>query len=132
MIESMKNFNRELADKYFENYCTTEEAESVLEWLDTENVKIYLEEIIVSGMDIHEKSESEDGSFHLTEDIDSRRWLNSILNRIRVSKPSYTRRFKKSLFYFRAAAAVLVMIAASVLYWTNRTPDYVAEASFRC
>src|SRR5690625_4566526 len=127
MIESMKNFNRELADKYFENHCTPEEAERVLEWLDTEDGQIYLEEMIVSGLDVQAESESEGGSFHLTEDIDSRRWLNSILNRIRVSKPSDSRRFKKSLFYFRAAAAVLVMIAASVLYWTNRTPDYVAE-----
>src|SRR5690625_7947296 len=115
MIESMKNFNRELADKYFENHCTPEEAERVLEWLDTEDGQIYLEEMIVSGLDVQAESESEGGSFHLTEDIDSRRWLNSILNRISVSKPNDSRRFKKLLFYLRSTAAVLVMIAASVL-----------------
>src|SRR5690625_24411 len=115
MIESMKNFNRKLADKYFENHCTPEEAERVLEWLDTEDGQIYLGEMIETGLDVQAESESAGGSFHLSEKIDSRRWLNSILNRIRVWKPSDSRRFKKSLFYFRTAAAVLVMIAASVL-----------------
>src|SRR5690625_1611715 len=127
MIESMKNFNRELADKYFENHCTPEEAERVLEWLDTEDGQIYLEEMIESGLDVQAESESAGGSFHLSEKIDSRRWLNSILNRIRVSKPSDQKRCKNDLFHFRTAAAVLVMLDAAMVHCTNRTPDDVGE-----
>src|SRR5690625_5306293 len=99
MIESMKNFNRELADKYFENHCTPEEAERVLECLDTEDGQIYLEEMIESGLDVKAESESAGGSFHLYEKIDMRIWLNTILNRIRVSKTSVSYIFKTYIFY---------------------------------
>src|SRR5690625_7237522 len=119
MIESMKNFNRELADKYFENHCTPEEAERVLEWLDTEDGQIYLEEMIESGVDVQAESESAGGSFHLYEKIDSRRWLNSILNRIRVSKHSDLRKFKKTMFYFQVTATLLVLVGIYDIYWNK-------------
>lgn len=117
MNEKKEEMYRELADRYFRNTCTAGEAKEVLEWFDTPEGKAYLEERLDS--DIEEGEEADDDKVRLlTPDLDSRRLYSAIRMRIHAGTGSSFRagRERRLRMVWRAAAAVLVILTASLFY----------------
>jgi ferric-dicitrate binding protein FerR (iron transport regulator) len=104
--------DRKLLNKYFQDQCTEEELEEVLEWLQTDEGQQYLEQ------DIHQMDEAmmEEGELSFYPEVATER----IFNRIQISKNQ--RQKKDSWLSVRVASILLLATAlSSLLYWGGIT-----------
>lgn len=110
---------KELADKFFNNRCTAEEAEKVLDWLDGPEGREYLNEKMDSDFSSsgEEADESDEPDAGLYMEMNPDRHFNHILKRIALFGPYPERKFGFFKPFLQVAAAILVIVAASVFFY---------------
>ncbi|MEX0772800.1 MAG: FecR domain-containing protein [Balneolales bacterium] len=115
----MKSINHTILEKFFNNTCTAEEAEQVLEWLDTpEGQKVFNARL---ELDI-ERVDEEHNSYS-NNDLDSDKMLKGIHQRIRPRRSAFKKKFDIMVPVLKVAATALVFITASLFYlYIDTTP----------
>lgn len=110
--------NKRLAEKFFINQITPEVTEKVLEWFDTPEGKQYLKERLDIDYDLMDRNELQ----KMIPELDSDQLYQSIKNRIEVERKEIVLPKKDWVTHaFKAAAAILVILLASVFYVMNYT-----------
>ncbi|TVR19576.1 MAG: DUF4974 domain-containing protein [Balneolaceae bacterium] len=107
----MKDFNKKLAEKFFNDKCSPEEAEIVLEWLKTIEGQDYLQKEIEKELETDVTNQTKE-SVDIT-DVDSKILYKSIINKVRrLSFPSMKRTlFLRPLIQIAAAVSVFALTA---------------------
>lgn len=102
--------DRNLLNKYFQDQCTEEELDEVLDWLQTEEGQKFLEQDINQ---LDEELTVEDDLL-LYSEVNSEK----IFNRIQLSK-----NYKKDNWFRTRVASILLLVTAlsSLLYWSGIT-----------
>src|SRR5690625_4399555 len=128
----MDEADKELISKYFDDICSQEEAERVLQWFDTPEGQAWLVSSLNS--DIMDLIGSGDENSHhrvSTHDLDSEKVLNSIRSRI----PRGERVSRGGIEYMtpllKVAASILVILTSSLLYqshYRSMAEQHLAEA----
>lgn len=116
----MKAFNKHLLDKFFNDSCSPEQAEEVLDWLDTPEGQEYLDERLqneLEGWDEDGKEiKQKENSFQVSkkDPVDSTLLFQKIMLRLGWNslRPFYT--FFKPLIQ---VAAVLTVITTATLFY---------------
>ncbi|MCC5905600.1 MAG: FecR domain-containing protein [Balneolaceae bacterium] len=127
----MSEYNRKLADKFFNNQCSSKEAEKVLEWLDSSEGQDYLSEKMDDDLDSFDENSDadENDAEHLPNinKLDPGRHFSGILSTIEQLERSVQR--KRDMFapLLKIAAALLVVAAASVFVYTSGIFEYQEE-----
>lgn len=119
----MSDYYRKLADKFFNNQCSSKEAEKVLKWLDTPEGQEYLGEKMDDDLtawdEDAEADENDDKHPPNLKELNPERHLGGIMATIeQLERTGYKR--KRDVFapVLKMAAAILVMAAASVFVYT--------------
>ena len=117
----MENMNKDLLERFFNNECTAEESAKVLKWFDTEDGKKFLQGELDSDIENMMSGSGQFGSGY--PDPDSEKILKSIQGTIR--KQEFRNKRKRQVIYpiFKAAAAILVVLAASFFYQNVYLPE---------
>jgi transmembrane sensor len=109
---------KKLADKFFKDQCTPEEAEKVLEWLETEEGQNYLDEKIEKDFDT-----LDDGEPLNANGVDSDKLFRNVLNRIERFGFRKTRRTNFLSPLLQVAAGLLIVVAGSLFYLIDSYSD---------
>lgn len=127
----MSDYYRKLADKFFNNQCSSKEAEKVLEWLDSPEGQDYLSEKIDDDLDsFDENSEADENETeHLPniKKLNPERHYNRILSAIEQLERSVKRKRDTFAPLLKIAASLLVVAAASVFVYTSGSFEYLEE-----
>src|SRR5690625_7866922 len=121
----MTEYNRKLADKFFNNQCSAIEAEQVLRWLDTPEGKEYLGEKMDADLNsFRDDSETDDDleeHFPGFKKLNPERQFGLILYEIeQIERKDRIQRHKDYLGpILKIAASVLVAAMASLLVYTS-------------
>jgi transmembrane sensor len=121
----MSDYYRKLADKFFNNQCSTGEAEKVLEWLDSPEGLEYLSEKMDGDLASYdedaETDEHEEDSFPRLKKLDPERHFSGIWSAIAQLERTGQRQRKRDFFapLLKIAAGILVVAAASVFVYTS-------------
>src|SRR5690625_914128 len=121
----MSEYNRKLADKFFNNQCSSAEADQVLKWLDTPEGKKYLSEKMDDDLTSYkgdsETDEDPEALFQGFKKLNPERHFNLILQNIeQLEKKSRIQRHKDYLgLILKIAASILVAAMASLLVYTS-------------
>jgi transmembrane sensor len=117
----MENMNKDLLERFFKDECTAEESAKVLKWFDTEDGKKFLQGELDSDIENMMSGSGQFGSGY--PDPDSEKILKSIQGMIR--KQEFRNKRKRQVIYpiFKAAAAILVVLAASFFYQNVYLPE---------
>jgi len=119
----MSDYYRKLADKFFNNQCSSKEAEKVLEWLDSPEGQDYLSEKMEDDLDsFDENSDADENETEHQPNIkklNPERHFSRILSTIEQLERSVLR--KRDVFapLLKIAAGLLVVAAASVFAYTS-------------
>jgi len=110
----MKNIDKELLERFFNDDCTVEETEQVLKWFDTPEGEKFLEESLNSDAGQFADETRDLGSDYPEPDSDQ--LLNAI--HLIIRKQECRNKRKRHIIYpvFKAAAVVLVILTASYFY----------------
>lgn len=118
----MKTFNKQLIEKFFGGTCTPDEAEQVLDWLETPEGQDYLDERL--GKEIEEWDEEEgkppdhspkNNQSSLRDTLDSEVLFQRIIDRFGWYRKPRQRSFLKPLI--QVAAVLCVISLASLFYF---------------
>jgi transmembrane sensor len=121
----MSDYYRKLADKFFNNQCSSKEAEKVLKWLDSPEGLEYLSEKMDDDLTaFDEDPEADEKEAELPggiKKLDPERHFGSILSTIEQLERSGHRQRKRDLIapLLKIAAGILVVAAASVFVYTT-------------
>src|SRR5690625_176648 len=121
----MTKYNRKLADKFFNNQCSSAEAEQVLRWLDTPEGKEYLGEKMDANLNsFNDDSEADDilkDLYHEFKKLNPYHNFGLILHEIeQIEKKERIQRQKDYLGpILKIAASVLVAAMATLLVYTS-------------
>ncbi len=121
----MSDYYRKLADKFFNNQCSSKEAEKVLKWLDSPEGREYLSEKMDDDLtSFDEDPEAGENEAELPPGIkklDPERHFSGILSNIEQLERAGYRQRKRDLFapLLKIAAGLLVVAAASVFVYTS-------------
>jgi transmembrane sensor len=116
ITNSKDNLEKELADKFFGNRCTPEEAEKVLDWLETPDGQNYLDEKIEKEFNKIDKDEKTLNS----QQINSEKIFSKVINRI--NRLEFAKN-KISFFakpYLQVAAGIILLLGVSLIYFLNQ------------
>jgi transmembrane sensor len=117
----MENMNRDLLKRFFNDECTAEETAKVLKWFDTEEGEKFLKRELDSDIENLISGSEKFGAGY--PDPDSDKILKSIQGTIR--KQEFRKKRKQQVIYpiFKAAASILVVLAASYFYQNVYIPE---------
>ena len=111
-----------LADKYFNDQCSKEEAELVLSWLETAEGRDYF--ALRMEQDAEEFNEDEEPEgFSLTEEK-SASLLNSILRRTQLIGITKSNRYSYLRPFFQIAALALVAVTTVMFFYLSDANDH--------
>src|SRR5690554_3358339 len=108
--KSMTTSDRKLADKFFNDECTPEEVEQVLNWFETPEGRTYLEESMDRDLEAVEKNPVTPAG------INSEKMLQAIRERIGSGGYSPVRNYKKIKPLLQIAAAILLILTTGWFY----------------
>lgn len=116
---------KSLADKFFNDRCSPEEAENVLGWLETPDGQKYLDEKISKDFETLDDNNNSLYAFN----IYSNKLFSRILNRI--EKVGFRRKREVNFFtpFFQIAAGILIVITGSLFYLSDTQSNKSAEGS---
>ncbi|MEX2438077.1 MAG: FecR domain-containing protein [Candidatus Babeliales bacterium] len=108
----MKNIEKHIVEKFFNNTCTSNQAKQVLDWFDTKEGKVYLEQKLDYDIDRME----DDRVNYMVQDLDSMKMKRIIQHRI---KPGILGARKKCFYFepYKLVAAVAVILLTTSLTW---------------
>lgn len=119
----MSEYLKKLTDKFFSDQCTADEAEQVLDWLETPEGQKYLDENISKESENIDENSDLDHEFALSTEFDSEKFYLTILQKLKIKglweiqRPRFNRKF------FYLAASVLVILTAPFLYISGPSVD---------
>ncbi len=116
----MSEYLKKLADKFFKDECSSEEAERVLDWLETSDGQKYLDKSIRKDFDDMKEDEELDNEmeFEFHSVLNSDRVFIQIMNRLNKSgfwKSNQNRFFSP---FFQLAATIIVILSGFYYYLT--------------
>lgn len=124
----MSEYLRKLTDKFFNDDCTIEEAEKVLNWLETDEGQTYLDSTINEDADRRDQSQSSEPQLADSENIKSELIFLAILDQLKQGGYWNTFQIRRIPSLFYAAATVLVIITLTVFYFSNQADEMGQEA----
>lgn len=116
--------NKEIIDKYFRNQATPQETHEILEWFDTPEGQVYLQDRIEADFDLVDREELKP----FVPELDSVQLYESIKKRIDVDRQPFIDKRKSDWLplVLKIAAVVAVILTTSILY-TTQTIDATGE-----
>ena len=126
-------YNRKLADKFFNNQCTTDEANQVLQWLDTSKGKEYLsekmEDDLLSFDESPKTDEHEAELGHSLKSFEPDHNFSEILSTITLHEQAEVVRRRKEYIapLLKIAAGFLVIAMTSLFVYTSETYTAMEE-----
>lgn len=118
-MNRMDNIDKGIIEGYFNNTCTAEEARQVLSWFETSEGRAFLKKKLDSDIDEIEQDQIKS----MVSELDSAKLLQSIRQRIQLEEePAHQNKRDTIKILFKTAASVLVIITASLFYYTAYQP----------
>jgi len=133
----MKTFNKQLLEKFFNGSCSPEQAEEVMDWLDTSEGQQYLDERLQNELEEWEEDSEKAEQKSVTpqpfdnDKLNSALLFQKIIHRLGWISLIPNRRFF-NIYLIQIAASLLVIATATLFFFyvesnNNHTEAVIAE-----
>lgn len=116
---------RDLAEKFFDNNCTDEEAREILHWLSTPEGQSYLETKIEEDISLLQDERIR----ALVPEAKSEQMWSEVKNSLGYGSKYQQAERKKYVLHWRSVAAVFIILTSSMFYFWSQssTPEEAPE-----